>query len=1455
MKKAKKSLRKAFHQSSSNNREGKQPGNDVPKGDVREDSAENKAEAEELTDLDKLYIALLEVGRGNLFDLLCYSFNITSLDDLQKYTAEDSTSAYISDEIKSFLEGKDFNFKELVQKYKRSKLVQTCEIKHIPVIPKKDLVVTRTLREGPFVGQVCEAQLTLPDGRKEKVCLRYQTVQDEDQMDFLREAEIAFQLRHENILAYYGVVIASSYSPHPALVVEFAEYGNLSESLPYHNIEHLWRYTIQAATALEYLEKRNVIHLAVFSYNFLVVAGFKLKLAGLAACWFKEVNLKRQMNIAFPETLNSAAFMFGRLFSKIFSTFSQKYKGHKKLAALSKWSDVKFGDLCPSHFCDVFQRCLRNSLPPSFSEIRQSLVIQEHPLKLKVIRKFEGSKDGFLSCNPGEIITLISKKRHKYDKTAWFGVTQSAQIGFFPPEYVEEVRNDNVDGSVIPPEIQARGPRAELAFQKALRNGRVQVFRGRIMILGQDRAGKTSLKKSLLGMPFNPEEESTVGVEVDPSKCEVDVDQVTNWQRTEDTKLDVSHFVEDIARIVAKDLKETDEEPKKTNDVASLLEQGYNDELQADDPMPVDTTPLCTLNNSSSKSEEEESMTTDNISNSGVPVGKPADLNIQLSVDTSSDLQNDVTELVVQYLQALRLEDHVKTKETSFTLWDFAGQQLYYASHSVFLSPRAVYALVYNLTKDLNAPTEPRVKQGIHDIILEKQNSETNLESLLSWLASIHSIRPAADEPGNNQQDKRSYLRPPVFIVGTNADKPFEDIKKMEKCIQRNISGKVYEKHVIRPLFAVDNTRSMGDDGVQALQQRIMEVFRQEPYMGEEIPIRWFNFEKIIEALVAKGTYHMDFDQLLTVTKKVCEIDDKEEMMAMLNFYHDLGVIVKYGRTVVLQAQWLIDLFKRLITVRPFDEMDPLYSECWKELEESGILRMTLVDHVFADVIQNGLSKEDILDMMELYGLIAKFSFFPVVSKDEQKYFVPAQLRSSPAGLCEIKTSSDDPCPLYLHFLDGFVPHGLFPQLLARFIRWSSEHAPNQAPNLYHNGARLFIGRKNMYSLVLICRKRFIKIVLKQKNPALNTPFVTTAQEVRVFLEDSLQGLSLELPWLRNLRCELCVACPSCLTHGEECAKHGSVCCAHDDCLHLLRVIPEDQLFCPKSFTDEALQIDGLHNWFQNEEQMQRIMPPLNSEALQRPFPSKTGTPSTDDLLLLAFELGSSWKMLGRTLSLPEAVLEQIEEDNPKLIEKCCRVLIKWTEVFGPSATYESLAKALQHPAVGRGALAVKYCDVPGDVYTGTEASPISCKIVDDLRWSCPVFLSYQWDLQETVKGLKNRIEENGIQCWMDIGQMGGGDALFAKIDAGIRACKVFVCCVTKRYCQSDACQREATLACNLKKPIIPLLFENMSWPPEGQLALIFTTLLYIKMSVEHGKFPDTQFQEMLRKVGEFVQT
>ena len=75
--------------------------------------------------------------------------------------------------------------------------------------------------------------------------------------------------------------------------------------------------------------------------------------------------------------------------------------------------------------------------------------------------------------------------------------------------------------------------------------------------------------------------------------------------------------------------------------------------------------------------------------------------------------------------------------------------------------------------------------------------------------------------------------------------------------------------------------------------------------------------------------------------------------------------------------------------------------------------------------------------------------------------------------------------------------------------------------------------------------------------------------------------------------------------------------------------------------------------------------------------------------------------MLGRTLEIPEPVLEHIEADNHHPSERCYNVLKRWTDVFGSSATYECLARALRHPTVGRGNLAVKYCGVYQDEYQG----------------------------------------------------------------------------------------------------------------------------------------------------------
>ena len=169
---------------------------------------------------------------------------------------------------------------------------------------------------------------------------------------------------------------------------------------------------------------------------------------------------------------------------------------------------------------------------------------------------------------------------------------------------------------------------------------------------------------------------------------------------------------------------------------------------------------------------------------------------------------------LIKYLKREYAQSDIKKEEPviSMDLWDFAGQHLYYASHPVFMSSRAIYILVYNLGKALNDTAEPCVRRGYPNKISKNPNGETNLENLLSWLATVHNITQMTEATvSDSAQRKPSYLRPPVFIVGTHADQPSGKIWSSELEIQKRIAGKEYEKHVVRPFFSIDNTASSPD--------------------------------------------------------------------------------------------------------------------------------------------------------------------------------------------------------------------------------------------------------------------------------------------------------------------------------------------------------------------------------------------------------------------------------------------------------------------------------------------------------------------------------------------------------------------------------------------------------------------------------------------------------------------
>ena len=130
---------------------------------------------------------------------------------------------------------------------------------------------------------------------------------------------------------------------------------------------------------------------------------------------------------------------------------------------------------------------------------------------------------------------------------------------------------------------RAEGQRAQLAYEMALRDGYVNVYRGQIKFVGQDRAGKTSLKKTLLGLPFDPKEQSTEVIEVNTTQCEIEIAQVKNWHSTQENKPGLIECSKDIARMVTEKLcqyKRKDFAFEEESEGSNLSSEDENDSMK-----------------------------------------------------------------------------------------------------------------------------------------------------------------------------------------------------------------------------------------------------------------------------------------------------------------------------------------------------------------------------------------------------------------------------------------------------------------------------------------------------------------------------------------------------------------------------------------------------------------------------------------------------------------------------------------------------------------------------------------------------------------------------------------------------------------------------------------------------------------------------------------------------------
>ena len=712
------------------------------------------------------------------------------------------------------------------------------------------------------------------------------------------------------------------------------------------------------------------------------------------------------------------------------------------------------------------------------------------------------------------------------------------------------------------------------------------------MLIGQGGAGKTSTKKSLKRIRFDPNEDRTVGIDVDPSHFKVSTETWRTGEQGNDKNSDTAIYLDyHLARCIADSLK-TQENTTQQNTDTNFLDSEI---------IEVPEQPITT--DESREGEDTKAPSTVQKEKAAAAERFPrGDLNdngkelIQESHGLSlSTVPEEVAAVTERFLRGDVDDDR---EDIYFTFWDFAGQSVYYVTHPLFLTARAMFLLVYDLSLNPNDEPKPVLKQGVYEESEESYNIKTNFDYLDFWMRSVASLARGQAE-GSRLEATPSVKLPPVFLVCTHADKPYGhgDPEKLARKIFGHLKRKPYGAHLC-DVFWIDNTSLSVNNSdcpeVVRLRQEIFAVAKELPFINETIPINWLKLEKALQAKKEVGNKRISLESARDIAKKDCNIVDEKEFETLLNYLHDIRSLIHYEDTmqlnklVILDPQWLVDVFKKVITVKPYDPKEKEFLHLWRKLESKGILDEKLVAHVWGSLFEDKETLESLIGIMERFSLLCPWS---VHASGNRQYLVPSMLMSCPTSeLLELLESANIPS-LFVKFSNGEVPPAFFPRLVVQFIQWGRERFwSEETPQLFMGFARFYTS-EDACSVIFICNPSSVEVVVHGGNSAPFLPSCgeeTCARKVCRQLSLILECMRNQFPWLENMTYEMCVICPVCSKEREVafCQTHGEKICKQEQCLHFWTVseLCSDtrNIHCRRSAVaqDTAVEVRKFSPWF-----------------------------------------------------------------------------------------------------------------------------------------------------------------------------------------------------------------------------------------------------------------------------------
>ena len=164
---------------------------------------------------------------------------------------------------------------------------------------------------------------------------------------------------------------------------------------------------------------------------------------------------------------------------------------------------------------------------------------------------------------------------------------------------------------------------------------------------------------------------------------------------------------------------------------------------------------------------------------------------------------------------------------------------------------------------------------------------------------------------------------------------------------------------------------------------------------------------------------------MLSFSSQICEIArmqdicSSDELKTLLDFYHDLGVIVYFGNTqdmflkntLILRPQKLIQLIQRLIC-----------HDTSSHENDDGLIDERAFEMLCQPFIEQ---KQSLLALLKRFDLLCERQSPSSNTNNCKQYYVPSCIH--PAHTEKINADKEEPSVIFYYTFDGYFPGNILP--------------------------------------------------------------------------------------------------------------------------------------------------------------------------------------------------------------------------------------------------------------------------------------------------------------------------------------------------------------------------------------------------------------------------------------------